>query len=82
MANGMLLSRIILDPGVMTGQPVIKGTRLTVQFILRSLAQGATIESLLEEYSNLSREDILACLEYASKTLEDTTFMPMAAEAA
>ncbi len=82
MANGMLLSRIILDPRIMTGQPVIKGTRLTVQFILRSLAQGATIESLLEEYSNLSREDILACLEYASKTLEDTTFMPMAAEAA
>lgn len=82
MANGMLLSRIILDPRVMTGQPVIKGTRLTVQFILRSLAQGVTIESLLEEYSNLSREDILACLEYASKTLEDTTFMPMAAEAA
>ena len=82
MANGMLLSRIILDPKVMTGQPVIKGTRLTVQFILGSLAQGATMESLLEEYSNLSREDILACLEYASKTLEDTTFMPMAAEAA
>ncbi|MDP6156441.1 MAG: DUF433 domain-containing protein [Candidatus Thermoplasmatota archaeon] len=82
MANGMLLARIILDPKVMTGQPVIKGTRLTVQFILRSLAQGATMESLLEEYSSLSREDILACLEYASKTLEDTTFMPMAAEAA
>ena len=82
MANGMLLDRIILDPKVMTGQPVIKGTRLTVQFILRSLAQGAAMESLLEEYSNLSREDILACLEYASKTLEDTTFMPMAAEAA
>ena len=82
MANGMLLSRIILDPKVMTGQPVIKGTRLTVQFILRSLAQGATMESLLEEYPNLLREDILACLEYASKTLEDTTFMPMAAGAA
>jgi len=82
MANGMLLSRIILDPKVMTGQPVIKGTRLTVQFILRSLAQGATMESLLEEYPNLLREDILACLEYASKTLEDTTFMPVAAGAA
>ncbi len=82
MSNGRLLSHISLDPDVMTGKPVIRGTRLTVQFVLGLLAQGSTIENILEEYNGLTRDDILACLEYASKTLDDTTFMPLAFEAA
>ncbi len=76
-----LLKRITIDSKVMTGKPVIRGTRLTVQYILGLLAHGATVDEILQEYDGLTKEDILACLEYASKTLENTTFMPLSAEA-
>jgi uncharacterized protein (DUF433 family) len=75
-----LLSRITIDPGIMVGKPVIKGTRLTVQFILGLLAQGMTIEELLQEYKNLERDDIFACLLFARDALSDTTFAPLSFE--
>jgi len=75
------LERITVNPKIMTGKPVIKGTRLTVQFILNLLANGAEIKEILEEYPNLTKEDILACLFYASETIENTTFMPIIEEA-
>jgi uncharacterized protein (DUF433 family) len=81
MNGEKLLERIIFDPGVMTGKPVIRGTRLTVQFILGLLALGASEEEILEEYKGLTREDIKACLLFATQSLEDTTFMPLKAEA-
>ncbi len=77
-----MLERITLDLKVMTGKPVIRGTRLTVQYILGLLAHGATFDEILQEYDGLTKEDILACLAYASKILENTTFMPLVAEAA
>ena len=77
MDRNRLLSRIILDPRIMVGKPIIKGTRLTVQHILNLLAHGATAEDILKEYKGLRKEDIQACLLYASATLEDTTFMPL-----
>lgn len=76
-----LLERIALDPSVMTGKPVIRGTRLTVQFILGLLAHGASVEDILEEYKGLTEDDIRACLLFATESLEDTTFMPLTAEA-
>jgi len=76
-----LLERITLDPGLITGKPVILGTRLTVQFILGLLAHGASEAEILEEYKGLNREDIKACLRFATESLEDTTFMPLAVEA-
>ncbi|MDD5616164.1 MAG: DUF433 domain-containing protein [Candidatus Methanoperedens sp.] len=81
MRPAKLLERIILDPNVMTGKPVIRGTRLTVQFILGLLAHGASIEEILEEYKGIQIEDIRACLLFATESLEDTTFMPLKAEA-
>ncbi|MBI4646777.1 MAG: DUF433 domain-containing protein [Bacteroidia bacterium] len=72
-----LLERITLNPKVMTGKPVIRGTRLTVQYILNLLATGATIDEILQEYKGLTKEDIFACLLYASETLENTSFMPI-----
>ena len=72
-----LLDRIMIDPKVMVGKPVIKGTRLTVQFILGLLAQGMTTEEILDEYNKLTKEDILACLTFAHDTLENTTFAPL-----
>lgn len=81
MKNNQLLERITLNPNVMVGKPVIKGTRLTVQYILGLLAHGATIEEIIQEYKGLKMEDIFACIEYASKTIEDTTFMPLSTQA-
>ncbi|HDP37338.1 MAG TPA: DUF433 domain-containing protein [Candidatus Atribacteria bacterium] len=77
MEQKQLLERIALNPKIMVGKPVIRGTRLTVQYILNLLAHGATVNEILQEYKGLTKEDILACLLYASETLEDTTFMPL-----
>jgi uncharacterized protein (DUF433 family) len=76
MGYSQLLERITLNPKVMVGKPVIRGTRLTVQYILGLLAHGANIEEILKEYEGLTREDILACLLFATESLESTTFMP------
>lgn len=72
-----LLNRIVVDPTIMVGKPTIKGTRLTVQFIVGLLAQGMTIQEILHEYNKLSKEDILACLTFAHNALENTTFAPL-----
>ncbi|MEI6158126.1 MAG: DUF433 domain-containing protein [Atribacterota bacterium] len=53
---------MVIDHRVLTGKPVIRGNRLTVQFILGLLAHGATMDEIIEEYPGLTREDILACL--------------------
>ncbi len=71
-----LLERITLDPKVMAGKPVIKGTRLTVDYILNLLAHGASWEEILEEYNGLTQEDIRACLLFATKFLQETVFLP------
>ena len=72
-----LLERITMNPEVKVGKPVIRGTRLTVDFIIGLLGHGMTFEAILAEYSYIRREDILACLLFAQKSLEDITFMPM-----
>ncbi|MBN1934586.1 MAG: DUF433 domain-containing protein [Anaerolineae bacterium] len=82
MQERQLLERITLDPRVMTGKPVIKGTRLTVEYILNSLAHGATVDEILHEYGGLTLEDIQACLLFAAHSLENTAFMPLTQEVA
>ncbi len=82
MKDEQLLGRIVLDPKVMVGKPVIRGTRLTVDFILNLLAHGATEKEILEEYKGLTAEDIRACFLFATKALKDTDFMPLAVEPA
>jgi uncharacterized protein (DUF433 family) len=82
MDDQQLLSRITLNPKVMAGKPVIKGTRLTVELILKLLAHGTTAEEILEEYDGLTQEDIQACLLFAQRSLEDTSFMPLTVETA
>ena len=80
MQDEQLLERITTNPKVMVGKPVIKGTRLTVEYILNLLAHGTSISEILEEYKGLTQEDIQACLLFASRSLENTVFMPLAAE--
>ncbi len=75
-----LLERISVNPKVMLGKPVIRGTRLTVEFILSLLAQGDTVEAILAEYPGLAKEDIQACLLFASRSLQDVDFMPLSIE--
>jgi uncharacterized protein (DUF433 family) len=80
MKDQQLLERITINSKVMVGKPVIRGTRLTVDYILNLLAHGDTIESIIIEYKGLTREDIQACLLFATKSLENTTFMPLTTE--
>ncbi|MBU0494431.1 MAG: DUF433 domain-containing protein [Chloroflexi bacterium] len=77
-----MLERITINPQVMVGKPVIRGTRLTVEYILNLLAHGATIDEILQEYDGLEPEDIQACLLFAVQSLESITFMPLAMELA
>jgi len=82
MTDEQLLKRVTINPKVMVGKPVIAGTRLTVEYILNLLAHGMTVADILEEYEGLTQEDIRACLLFATKALENTTFMPLTAESA
>ncbi|MEK7326125.1 MAG: DUF433 domain-containing protein [Chloroflexota bacterium] len=82
MKDQQLLERITLNPKVMVGKPVIKGMRLTVEYILNLLAHGATVTEIIEGYKGLTQEDIQACFLFATKSLENTTFMPLAVEMA
>ncbi|OIO89101.1 MAG: hypothetical protein AUK03_15095 [Anaerolineae bacterium CG2_30_64_16] len=82
MNGNQLLERITANPRVMVGKPVIRGTRLTVEYILNLLAHGATEAEILNEYQGLTHEDIQASLLFAAQTLESTLFMPLAMEPA
>ncbi len=64
-----LQDRIIVDSSILLGKPVIKGTRLAVEFIIDLLAQGWSETEILKNYPGLTREDIQACLAYASAVL-------------
>jgi uncharacterized protein (DUF433 family) len=63
--------RIIVDPKVLVGKPVVKGTRISVELVIELLARGWSVEQILQEYSHLTAEDIRACLAYASDMLKD-----------
>jgi uncharacterized protein (DUF433 family) len=65
-----LLNRIVIDPNILAGKPVIKGTRIPVYLIIELLANGLTPQQILREYPELKQEDIKAALLYASKLLE------------
>lgn len=80
MSDQQLLQRIACDPKVMVGKPVIKGTRLTVEYVLNLLAHGSSPDDILAEYEGLSPEDIKACLLFASQSLSGTAIMPLVSE--
>lgn len=82
MSENHLLERITVNPRIMVGKPVIKGTRLTVEYILNLLAHGATEAEILNEYQGLTHEDIQACLLFAAQSLQSTFFMPLTMESA
>jgi len=63
-------TRITLNPEILVGKPIIKGTRLSVEFIIDLLSQGWSTNEILRNYPGISTEDIQACLSYASESLK------------
>lgn len=70
--------RIVVDPAILTGKPVVKGTRLAVEFVIELLAQGWLEDEVLRNYPGLTREDIQACLSYAGDVLRAEKVYPLA----
>ena len=75
----LLPERICVDPEILGGKSVIRGTRLAVEFVLEILAAGETEQYLLSNYPGLTREDILACLSYASRLVHEYKAFPILA---
>ena len=80
MTDQELLDRITLNPRVMVGKPVIRGTRLSVEYIVKRLAHGSDAAEIMDEYKGLTVEDIRACILFAAKSLETTEVMPLLVE--
>lgn len=73
--SSIVAERIEINPNVMLGKPVIRGTRVTVELILRKLGEGATEADLLDAYPRLTRKDIQAALAYAADSLAHETIL-------
>lgn len=71
------MERIVINPEVLAGKPVIKGTRISVELILEMLSSGMSIDEILNEYPHLQREDILAALAYAVNVLKHEEVYPV-----
>ncbi len=72
-----MASKIITNPKILGGKPIIDGTRISVEFILTLLASGQTEQNILEEYTHLSSEDIQACLRYAANSLKNDIYFEL-----
>jgi uncharacterized protein (DUF433 family) len=70
------LDRIEIDPEVMLGKPVIRGTRITVEIILEKIAAGFPVEDILSDYPRLTRDDVLAAVAYARQAIGTDEFIP------
>jgi uncharacterized protein (DUF433 family) len=68
--------RIIVDPAILVGKPVVRGTRLSVEFLIGLLGQGWSEAEILRNYPGLTHEDVLACLEYAEQALQAERVYP------
>ena len=71
-------SRIVLDPAILSGKPVIRGTRLSVDFVIGLMAEGWSEAEILRNYPGLTREDLAACLAYARDVLKSEKVYPAA----
>jgi len=76
----LLVDRIEINPTVMVGKPVIRGTRIPVELIIRKLSEGATEADLLDAYPRLTHEDIQAALAYAADSLAHETIVLQTAQ--
>lgn len=72
-----LNKRIVMNPAIMTGKPIIKGTRIPVDMIVRLVAQGMTLQEILEEYPQLTKDDLKAALEYVADMIRGEEVFPI-----
>ena len=72
-----LLKRIVVNPKIMGGKPLVKGTRITVEQVLKMLAQGLTTQEILKDYPHLSKDDVAAVLLYAAKVAGEEEIYPV-----
>jgi len=72
-----LTDRIVVDPTILTGKPVVRGTRISVELVVELLAAGWSHEQILASYPHLAEEDIRACLAYAGELLREEKVYPL-----
>ena len=70
VSKDSLMNRITVDPGVCGGQPCLRGQRIRVTDVLELLSSGATVEQIVEDYSTLETDDVLAAIEYAARQID------------
>lgn len=75
------MERITVDPRILCGKPIIKGTRLSVEFILDLLASDVGEEEILEDYQHITKADIHACLRYAARCHRNEIYLELKSEA-
>jgi uncharacterized protein (DUF433 family) len=80
VTRAALSERIIIDPEILAGKPVIRGTRIPVELVLKRLAQDLNVQTLLEAYPRLTVEDVQACLEYAQALVAGEEISPATAQ--
>jgi len=71
------MGRIITNREILGGKPIIKGTRISVEFVLELLSSGVTEDEILQDYPHLIKDDIRACLEYAAHSLKNEIFVEL-----
>ena len=71
------MDRITVNPNILGGKPIIKGTRISVEFILDLLASDQTEEEILQDYSHLTKQDIHACLRYAARSYKNEIYLEL-----
>lgn len=69
--------RIVVDPDILAGKPVVKGTRIPVELVLKRLSQDLNIRTLFQVYPRLTEDDVKACLEYAQSLVEGEEVFPI-----
>lgn len=72
------VDRIVLVPDILAGKPIVRGTRLSVEFVVGLFGQGWSEQQILENYRNLRHDDVVACLRYAAETLKAERVFPLA----
>lgn len=71
------MARIVVNPDILGGKPIIEGTRMSVEFILDLLASDVSQEDILQDYPHLTREDIRACLKYAAHSFRNEIYLEL-----
>jgi len=71
-----MADRIVTNPGILQGKPIIEGTRISVAFVLKLLASGLTVDAILDEYPHLTRDGVMAAIDYARQVVEGEDIIP------